>query len=301
MSYRIGRDESVSAAVRRIAHERIDKAVKEVESDKFDPHEKVHQVRKRCKELRGLIRLVRPAFEKTYQRTNIAFRDIARPLSDPRDARTVIDSYDDLMEHFAEQINRESFGIVRRRLTARLHEFSDADVVERLSGARDALLTVKGLVDDWRFKSDDFDAIAAGVAKTRQRAVKDLQQVERDADTDTLHDWRKRLKYHWFHLRLLQGIWPENLKSMQTQIKQLVDYLGEDHDLANFLFTVETFASEIDSADLEALRGLVQQRRKNLQRRTIRLGQRALAESTESLNARFKAYWKLWRADSSER
>ncbi len=88
MAYRIKKgDKSVQAGLRRIADEQIGRALGEIDDDDLDFAEKVHQVRKRCKKLRGLIRLVRPAFDD-YSAENGAFRDAAQMLSGVRDTRT---------------------------------------------------------------------------------------------------------------------------------------------------------------------------------------------------------------------
>jgi inorganic triphosphatase YgiF len=63
MPFRLRRKKTVQKSVRRIALEQIDKAIREVLDDNVNRHEAVHQVRKRCKKLRGLIRLVRPSFQ----------------------------------------------------------------------------------------------------------------------------------------------------------------------------------------------------------------------------------------------
>jgi hypothetical protein len=63
MSYHLKRsDGPVQDGVRRIAVDQIDAAIAELDDKALDVHETVHQIRKRCKKLRGLIRLVRPAF-----------------------------------------------------------------------------------------------------------------------------------------------------------------------------------------------------------------------------------------------
>lgn len=48
MAYRLNQNETSSDGIRRIALEQIDKAIQEVENQKIDRHETVHQVRKRC-------------------------------------------------------------------------------------------------------------------------------------------------------------------------------------------------------------------------------------------------------------
>lgn len=63
MAYALAQDDdTVEAGMRRIAAEQIERAIAEIDDTGLDRHETVHQVRKRCKKVRGLVRLVRPAF-----------------------------------------------------------------------------------------------------------------------------------------------------------------------------------------------------------------------------------------------
>ncbi|QDS90013.1 CHAD domain protein [Rosistilla ulvae] len=117
MGYRIERNETINDGVRRIATEQIEKAIGELGDNRLDPPTQVHQVRKRCKKLRGLLRLLRPGFEATYDKRNRWCRDTARLLSGARDAKVLLDTYDDLMEHYNDPVDRHAFGSIRRRLT----------------------------------------------------------------------------------------------------------------------------------------------------------------------------------------
>ena len=71
MSYRFEPGEKVERGVKRMAREQIDKALAEIDSDELDVHERVHQVRKRCKKLRAIARLVRPALGSQYAGINV--------------------------------------------------------------------------------------------------------------------------------------------------------------------------------------------------------------------------------------
>lgn len=61
-------DGSVEAAVRRIAVRQIDRALEQIEAPDLEQAARVHEARKRCKKLRGLIRLVRPVFDGSGRR-----------------------------------------------------------------------------------------------------------------------------------------------------------------------------------------------------------------------------------------
>lgn len=108
--------ESVEEAVQRIALEQLDKAVAELKSDELPRHEQVHQVRKRCKKIRGLLRLVRPSLGETYKRENAHYRDAARRLSDLRDSHTLQSNFEKLLRHFEGQLDGDAFSPVREML-----------------------------------------------------------------------------------------------------------------------------------------------------------------------------------------
>src|SRR6056297_1051257 len=119
MSYSVEPEESVQETVIRVAREQIGKAVDEIEDEELDRHETVHQVRKRCKKLRGLVRVVRPAIGDAYDRENACFRDAARSLSSLRDAQSLIDTLDDLRDYLGSLLVPDFAADVRARLLER--------------------------------------------------------------------------------------------------------------------------------------------------------------------------------------
>ena len=68
--------------------------------------EKIHQIRKRCKKLRAVLRLVRPGLSEFYASENAFFRDAARVLSPLRDTQSVLDAYDGLMKRYRGEVAR---------------------------------------------------------------------------------------------------------------------------------------------------------------------------------------------------
>lgn len=298
MTFRILRNESVRKAVQRIAREQIDKAIKELKDEKLDNHETVHQVRKRCKKIRGLIRLVRPAFGDHYDLENNWYRDAARPLSGVRDAQALLETFDHLTVHFQKQVNRRSLGIFRRKLTARRKEVAKDQVGLRQALAEFLSRMQEGRkrVDDWRLNEKQFDAVREGLAKTYGRARRAMKEASKNPDTEQFHEWRKRVKYHWYHMRLMQDIWKGPMKERRNAASLLADWLGDDHDLAVFRSAVQQRAEDFkDKKTLEALIGLSMQRQIQLRAKALKLGQKLLAEKPDRLTQRLEAYWHAWR------
>jgi len=294
MSYRIKRNESVQKAIRRIAGEQLKKGLDEIADPKLDRHQTVHQVRKRCKKLRGLVRLTRPAFGARYEDENAAFRDAARLLSDIRDAATSIKTYDTLLDGFADQINRSAFGPLRAQMTRQLNEISNDRIDDRLQRVAESFEAAVGRLKHWKLDEGGFDAVAGGLSKTRRRAIKRLDHARNQPTTKALHELRKRVKYHWYHMRLLRNVWPAVNKVWAKQIDQLGNSLGDDHDLAVFLEQIESLPSDgINGTDKQVLHGLIEQQRQELQVRAFRSAALLFAEPNAAFIDRMQAYWKL--------
>jgi len=295
MSYYLHANEELQAGIRRIAQSELDKSIREIDDRELARHKTVHQVRKRCKKLRGLLRLVRPAMEKVYKAENKALRDAARNLSDVRDAKSIILTYDNVMHRFADQVNQQSFESIRRELTVRLSAIKDTLVDERLFVIRQQLVAVKSRVNDWSFDDQTFEPAREGLTKNRQEAVKALREAKKNPTTNQLHELRKRVKYHGYHLQILSGLWPVAIRPLISEFGHLGDELGNDHDLAVFGKTVCQSPDLFGIPDdVRVLEGLIVQHRKLLQKACFNRASYLFAEETEAFTLRLESYWKLW-------
>jgi len=297
MGFQLRKENSVQKSIRKIAGEQIDKAIAEINDESLDRHEVVHQVRKRCKKLRGLIRLVRPNFDR-YSEENAAFRDIARELSYVRDAQSMLECFDDLLGHFVDQIDPDAFTRIREILHDRRDEVAadEEGLVSQLQVTLEKLHEARARVETWKISDRGFSSLAGGLQKTYGRACDAIEEAYADPTAENFHEWRKRVKYHWYHARLLRRIWEPMLKAQRKAADELSDLLGDEHDLAVLRETLlndpERFGSE---EDVQALIGLIDQRRQEFQDRAKPLGRRLFSESPKQLSGRFEGYWDVWR------
>src|SRR5271165_4675242 len=104
MAYRLKRDESVIRGLKRVVREEIESAGTQLSGDrKTSRDECIHEARKSIKKVRALMRLVSPELSDTYARENARLRDIARRLSEFRDAFAIIATFDDLKKKYKDQ------------------------------------------------------------------------------------------------------------------------------------------------------------------------------------------------------
>ncbi|MEO1277433.1 MAG: CHAD domain-containing protein, partial [Planctomycetota bacterium] len=110
--FRLG--EPVQREFRRIATERAESAIRAIQrSEATGVAPAVHEARRRCKQIRALLRLVRPSFGK-YEAENAAVRDAARSLADLRDAQSIVDAFDRLL--IASDLRPDRFETIRETL-----------------------------------------------------------------------------------------------------------------------------------------------------------------------------------------
>ena len=294
-------DGSVATGLRRMAVEQIDRAIAEIDDGELDAHETVHQVRKRCKKLRGLIRLVRPVFHG-YRAENRNFRNAANELSNIRDSQAVIEAYDVLADRYADLGDNSAFSSIRCRLARHRREArEDGDLEDKLSEFRITMIDSRRRAENWTIEGEGFDALAGGLAKTYKRARKAMERAERDPTAVKLHGWRKRIKYHWYHARLVRGMWPELIGAHRDAAKELAELLGDHHDLAVLRDTLrEESAGFGTPADLEAFVDLIARRQAVLESRSFALGRKLLAEKRSALLHRWGVYWTVWDSEKSE-
>lgn len=232
MSYAFPRDvESVDEAARQIAAEQIDKAIAEIDDADLAAHETVHQVRKRCKKLRALARLVRPGFP-SYKKENAFFRDLARGLSGARDAQVMCDAYARLVEEAAEAADGDRFAAIGTELERRREVAIAGLDEEHLKTVREALVEARARVDGWLLQADGFGAVRPGLKATYKRCRQALDAAEKKPTAARLHELRKRAKYCWYDLRLLKHHLPAAFENRVAATSALGDLLGDDHDLA---------------------------------------------------------------------
>ncbi len=303
MAYRFKRgDHSVQDGLRRIALDQIDKAIAEAGDRRLELHEKVHQLRKRCKKLRGLIRLVRPAFAD-YAAENAALRDAARSFSFVRDTDVLIGTYDKVVEAYGDQIERAAFASIRRQLTLRRKALSERqrDIDSRLAQFGKTMRELRRRARHWHLTEDDFDALAGGLTKTYKRAGKAMAACQSEASPEAFHEWRKRIKYHGYHVRLLVPVWPGPMKAHEKAAARLGNFLGEHHDLAVFQQTLAAAPEDFGhAADVDVMIGLARERQAALAAEAFPLGARLLAEPASALCGRWRAYWTVWGGDTDK-
>ena len=301
MAFELTKGERIPKGVRRIVCKRIDKALKTVgpKSATVTDHA-VHETRKRFKEIRGTLRLVRDELgEKTFQRENRTFRDAGRPLSAVRDAKVLVDSLDALIKYFDGRVKADTVSSLRRALQHR-HQATRKQVLQRDRAAAEIVRRVRAArkrVKRWPLQKRGWNAIEGGLRKVYQQGRGVMKNALDDTSDESLHEWRKRTKDLRYELELLQTVWPEMIAPLVEQAHKLTDLLGEDHDLVVLRTIAEEESGNHNGSpiDNELLFALVDERRQAVQKEARELGQKLYEERPTEFVKRLHGYWKTAR------
>jgi CHAD domain-containing protein len=260
-----------------------------------DLEKAIHEVRKRCKRLRAVARLLRPNAKALYRQENAAFRDIARGLSPFRDADVRLEAFDDLVSRTDEP---ERFAAFRETLGDHLR--GDTKLLgEQLSWtAKEVHAAQERLKEANISNAAAFKLIEPGLRDSYKRGRRAMSRAYDKPEETAFHEWRKRVKDFGYQMQTLRDLWPPVLKRLRSEIDQLGDLLGKEHDLTLVQDAVLKKADGgISKEDLRAFLGLVEHREFELQAGAETIGQRVYAEKPGDFVRRICAYWEAWQAE----
>jgi len=275
MAYEFLSGEPVPDAVRRIYREQLDRIGVHLAAGE------VHEARKRMKETRALLRLVRGALGDELDVENGWLRDAAHSLTAARDAEAMIETLEKLRKGTEDRQLRQDVGRAKRSIRARTRRIGTSSMVaEGLLAAAQARLPLQSSIPD------RFSTIGTGLERTYRSGRRAFDRASDSHSPSDLHTLRRRVKDQWYQLRLLQASAPEVLEPLADVIKRLSDLLGEHHDLTILRDSLprDRYARLLDHA---------QSRREELEKKALALVPFVFAEKPKGWRDRLKAYWKL--------
>ncbi|MDQ2712877.1 MAG: CHAD domain-containing protein [Acidobacteriota bacterium] len=299
MAYRLIASESVPEGIQRVVREEIRSATETLRKEaKGQRDEAVHEARKSIKKVRGVLRLVKPQLGQTYRQENTRFRDVGRQLSDLRDAAALLEVFDELTEKFKDVLDSKGLKAVRQGLEQDKREIEQhlnaAKVVQRASAI---LHSAELRLTKWPLREDGFHALAPGLKQTYRRGRRALKLAKKRETPGAYHDFRKRVKDHWYHVRLLEGVWTGVMEAHEKSLKDLETWLGDDH---NLVVLREKLEANPDSYGGEAVvpvfLAVVAEHQNQLRENSISLGERVYTERPSVFVHNIGKLWKTWHS-----
>jgi len=246
--YAIQPSESAGDAILRILREQIARARAQLN----DPHE----ARKRLKETRAVLRLVREPLGDEFAIVNALLRDAQHSFAAVRDADAVIGALRKIGESVAP-------GLLRQ-LTARRKA-----IAVDTRDARLRLSFAEARIRNWPPLGGSRAILRDGLTRTYRDGRRAFRTAKGSGRPEDFHAWRMRVKDHWYHARLLQDLSPDSMTSYASIVEELSDKLGDLQDLV-MLRKRTSLAALLDAID---------KRRSKLEHDALALGECIYARS----------------------
>lgn len=292
-------DSTVEAGFHRIANETLDETLALLRDRALPSGLIVHRVRRSCKAMRGLLRLVRPVFP-AYEIENAAFREVAASLSAARDSVVLVEALESLVGQ-AEQSRRYQAALKPHAVAAIRADLAkpaiDPALIEaQLEEAAEVLLAARVRAAGWSCLAHGDPPLAPGLRGTYRAARRRMTELAASADPQLSHQWRKQVKYHWQHMRLLRSLAPDLARARAQSAKRLGDLLGEQHDfdlLAQRLAEGSGAGKPEDEA-AKAIAQLARHRAACLAERCAKLGTRLFDQKSAAYMMVWDDVWERW-------
>jgi CHAD domain-containing protein len=297
-TYRLRRKEPAQDGIRRLARGRADDALEQLrEGAKADLTPAVHEARKDLKKLRAVLRLVRDDLgEAVYRSENVRFRDAGRMLSGARDAQVKLETLAALRERFDDRLSADGLALFDHALEGERERLADPEgdalALDRATGAIEA---GRDAIAQWPLHDDEWSLIGPGLKRSYRRGRKRFRDVRDEASDETVHEWRKRVKDLWYHLRLVRNANKSVLAEAIDEAHELSDLLGDHHDLAVLRDDAVERRELFAGGDLEQLLASISERQDELAASAISLGERLYDRKPKTFERSLRSHWESWR------
>jgi CHAD domain-containing protein len=277
VAYRLKRHESARSGLKRIAREELGEAIGNLRGN--DGPIAVHEARKHLKKVRALLRLVKREMGGAYREENARLRDIGRILSPVRDAEALIEAVNRVKGR------RPALRAMGRALRRHKREVEQQSAIAMLAPKlAGALEETRKRIRSWPLEGGGFGMIEHGIETAYRSGRKALQRYRDTRTREDLHEWRKRVKDHWYHIRLLQNLGTNGIEAYERQLKEMEDALGEHLNLS-MLRDRDALGAEEATREIDAEQQV-------LLRRALEVGQRTYAEKPKPTMKRLRRMWR---------
>ena len=290
MAFRLKRHGRMRTQLRRIVRSELRRALEALDGD-APGDDGIYEARKSVKKTRAILRLLRKPLGSDYSDENARLRTVAHELSSLRDADATLDTLRALHGQYPGAV---SSGVVRavglglgarkRRVEAQVEP-----IVRRAKSALDA---------SWRSvparieQLGDFRATRVGAVAGYRQARTAGRGLVVDAEATGFHEWRKRIKDHWYHVRLFARL-PKGPRSRVETLRRMEAWLGMEHDLVTLRSILLDGDDRFGDARARTLLlGSIIRHQTSLRRRALALGHRLFAPSPKDFEASVTQWWR---------
>jgi CHAD domain-containing protein len=279
MTFRLKRGKPIARMLSRIVASEFHDAAEALATPK-EAGSAVHSVRKHLKKMRAVLRLFQKDLGRDYSRFSAPLRDVGHRLSALRDADAMLQTMNALHAHYPRLITPSLFRSVDHGLTARKRRAASQRRSARLLAdvSRTLRKTGKAIPSQIR-RAASPRSMRGGIARGYRRARQEMARLAEEPEDLRFHAWRRRVKDHWYHMRLFEGL-NGRAHARVRLLKQLQTWLGDDHNLVVLRDALlETPARFGNEPAIAVILGCIEKYQATLRRRSLKQGRRLFADS----------------------
>jgi len=295
--FRIYRQEPLSVTFKRVLLEQLNQSLLLCGRYAENPDFMTHEIRKSTKRIRAVYRLFRQAAgNDIYLNGKELYGALGRLLAEHRVSTVYIEtmhrlasdnrlpvSLNYLEKRIAEQENRHKqlthLLIREQRLDKQLKQIIQAETQK---------LIVEPLF------SCDFASLTEGLQNTYSKGRKSLELIIQQADTENLHNLRKKVKSLWNQMIMLRPVWPAVISHTVHQFDLLAEKLGIEHDLAELEHFLINERIENSEDQCHILLKFIAKKRQHIQKAIIPLAMRLYADKPGAMVGKMEVYYRMF-------
>jgi CHAD domain-containing protein len=244
----------------------------------------VHSSRRQMKRIRAALRLLRTALgDSSYRAFNKEVRDAARPLTSLRDAAVLLRALG-LLPRLNDVAGCKAYAKqARRLLRAELASNRCKLTGGAMRKCAASLHEINRRMETLPAKARDLPSAQRGMKKTYKQGRAAFGAALRRPAPETLHEWRKQVKYLSNQASLVRSLFGAKLKKIRRRSRELETMLGQDHDLVLLEMKLDDLHGKgllkTDDAVRGVFKGRINRRREKLQAACYGLGRRLYRRS----------------------
>ena len=293
MSYQLRRNQTLGANLRRICRKQVEGALEIVRGDREADDTPVHETRKHLKKARAALQIVADEIGRPdYKKQDHCFRDVARLISDVRDAEVRLQTVRQLQE-ITQRTSQQTFRKTEELLLAELEHFMAA-FADWQKQATPQLEKLQEEIDAWPIENLDCEDIRCAAQRAYKAARHALVCAKSKPTPENFHEFRSEAKRLLYQLRILRPINPLVIGPLIDDLDSVAEVFGRLHDLYFLGERLRCNGAQPPPRETRELVAVIEASEVELQNRGIDLAERVFEERPRDFGHRLGTWLQQW-------
>jgi CHAD domain-containing protein len=293
MSYQLRRNQALDANLRRICRKQVESALEIVRGEREANDTPVHETRKHLKKARAALQIASGELGRTcVKEQDHRFRDVARLISDVRDAEVRLQTVRQLQE-ITRRTSQKTFHNTEELLVAELEHFIAAFAGWQKQAAPE-LEKLRKEIDAWPIGNLDGKMIRRAVQRAYKSARDALTSAKAKPIPENFHEFRSEAKRLLYQLRILRPINPVVIGALIDDLDSVGEVFGRSHDLYFLGERLRREDGQTPGQETPELVAVIEASEVELQDRGVDLAERFFEERPRAFGHRVAIWLQHW-------